>query len=163
MKRLIRIMLSLLLVSFILIPNVFAQNNINSAKMVKFNGIYDAPTVAREHDTTRDKDGNISEESDRNVAVHASLRFFSNGEVTEFWTPSDDIKPANVYKKLEVSPLGRGEYTVRDGKIEAKFFYSEGTIIYKGTMENGDKLNLDCHSNINNIDTNLKFNFIEVQ
>jgi hypothetical protein len=156
-------MFILILVSIVLIPNAFAQNNIEGAKMVKFNGIYDALYVARQHDEKRDRDGNILEESDRDIAVHASLRFFSDGKVTEFWTPSDNIKPSDVYKKLEVSPLARGEYTVRDGEIEVELFYSPGTVVYKGTIENWDKLNLDCHSYINNAEFKVKFNFIELQ
>lgn len=156
-------MFILILVSIVLIPNAFAQNNIEDAKMVKFNGIYDAPFMARQHDEKRDQDRNTLEESDRDTAVHASLRFFSDGKVTEFWTPSDNIKPPDVYKKLEVSPLARGEYIVRDREIEVTLFYSPGTVVYKGTIENWDKLNLDCHSNINNADFKLNFNFIEVQ
>jgi len=158
MKKLIRTILFGLLMSLILIPNAFAQDNTEGTKMVRFNGIYETAIISHAH-TIKRTNGKIIEEYDSDVPRLECFRFFPDGTVTT--TVESDKKTSEIYQELD--NIMSVKYTVSDGEIEFSFSYPNGTVEYRGTIMSGDKLELDFHSSINNATDKLKCNFIEVR
>ena len=87
-------------------------------------------------------------------------RFFPNGRVSSYFSPLDD-RVSDVYKALEISSSGNGNYSVQNGEIKFSLIFPKGNIDYTGKMiEN--KLRLVFHSNIINTDGGYDCKFIEV-
>jgi len=113
------------------------------AKIINFNGLYQAVSY-----------------HGQGHYYYYYYRFFPNGRVSSYFSPLDD-HVSDVYKALDISPSGNGNYFVQNGEIKFSLNFPKGNIDYTGKMVE-NKLRLEFHSYIINTDGGYDCKFIEV-